>query len=171
MSRLKTRGLMVSAALLLGTVGGSVAVSAASVTPSTHVVRHPHRNFWRYWHRTHPRNLYVVESVSATGGLFGEGELAVQNSAQKVLTINLDNLSHGYLTRGLGGRDRSPIAITSLTQGDFVVVRSEVIDVKSSALTNNNGLVLLALAVDFTGFNPATPSAIATPTPPVVPTP
>ncbi len=161
MTRLTTRGILVSAALLLGTVGGTAAVSAATVTPSVHALRHPHRNFWRYWHRTHPRNLYVVESVSPAGGLFGEGLLTVENSQNATLTINLDNMSRAFVTDGLGGRGRYRIAPTSLTAGDFVVVLSEVIDVRSSAPTSNNGVILLALRINYTGFNPTDPNTPA----------
>ncbi|HVA21590.1 MAG TPA: hypothetical protein VNN74_05805 [Candidatus Micrarchaeia archaeon] len=163
---LKARSILVGTTLLLGTISGTAAVSAATVSHSATNHRHPRRNFWRYWHRTHPRNLYVVESDSGSGGLFGEGQLVVETASKQMLTINLDHMSRAFLTRGLGGRDRARIDPTTLAAGDFVVVRSEIIDVRNALSPNPNGAVLLAIVIDDTGFNPANPAtATATPTP------
>lgn len=175
MTLLPTRTVLVSAALLLGVVGSATTAAAATGSPRSlavtvaghHRLHPPAHHFWRSWRGRRPADLFVVVSDIPSGGLFGTGQLAVENAAHQTITLNLDNLTRAYVTRGFGGGIRYRIAPTALQPGDFIVVaQREVI--------NLDPTTLLALRIEYTGFSPtaqAPPPPLSPPPPPPPPAP
>ncbi len=110
--------LAVAAGAAVASIGGAIAVSAATSNPASSPSS-PH-GLHRGWHHL-PRMAGVITAESSSGGLFGKGEFTVTAPDGKTLTLSLTPKATIWLYHGPGVKPTRE-AVSDLAKDEVVVV-------------------------------------------------